>query len=92
MKPLFIPLRTQWFDEFLCGEKDTEYRKYGPRWNESTCAPGRPVTLSHGYSGQRLSGVIKGFSTKNAAPGSPGAEIYGDNALLAAITIELKLD
>lgn len=56
--PLFVPLRTEWFRAFESGEKTVEYRAYGPRWNETTCYVGRPVTLSHGYSGARLSTEI----------------------------------
>jgi hypothetical protein len=54
IKPLFIPLKTQWFRAFESGEKTVEYRAYGPRWNERTCTPGRAATLSHGYSGDRI--------------------------------------
>jgi hypothetical protein len=60
-KPLFIPLRTQWFREFEAGTKDTEYRAYGPRWNERTCRIGRKATVSHGYSGKRLERVVASF-------------------------------
>jgi hypothetical protein len=31
------------------GTKDTEYRLYGPRWNERTCSIGRPAVISKGY-------------------------------------------
>lgn len=54
MKPLFVPLKTRYFRAFESGVKTIEYRKAGPRWNERTCWVGRPVTLSHGYSGARL--------------------------------------
>ena len=53
-KPLFVPLKTRYFRAFESGVKTIEYRKAGPRWNERTCWIGRPVTLSHGYSGSRL--------------------------------------
>lgn len=63
-KPLFIPLRSWAFSLFYCGTKNIEYRAYGPRWNEKTCTPGRPVTLSNGYRKERrLSATIKEFST-----------------------------
>lgn len=62
MKPLFVPLYTRWYEAFASGVKTTEFRKYGPRWNERTCLPGRAVTLSKGYSkGQRLSAVVDRF-------------------------------
>jgi hypothetical protein len=62
MKPLFIPLKTEFFEAFKNGTKDTEYCVYGPRWNENTCKEGRPVTLSKGYGKKhRLQGVIVAF-------------------------------
>lgn len=58
MKPLFIPLRSCYFDAFADGSKTVEWRPYGPRWNDKTVWPGRPVTLSRGYSGARLRGCV----------------------------------
>lgn len=59
MKPLFIPLKREYFEQFRTGEKIYEYRPYGPRWNERTCTPGRTVTLSLGYGKKhRLQGTI----------------------------------
>ena len=61
-KPLFIPLKTEFFEAFENGTKDTEYRLYGPRWNERTCVVGREVVLSHGYGNKRrLRGIVAGF-------------------------------
>lgn len=61
-KPLFIPLKRQYFEAFKSGEKKEEYRPYGPRWNERTCTIGRPVVLSLGYgTQQRLRGKIVSF-------------------------------
>ena len=51
--PLFVSLATKHFDRFWNGDKDTERRIYGGRWTEKTCAVGREVTLSLGYSGTR---------------------------------------
>lgn len=48
-KPLFIPLKTEFYDSFMSGEKCEEFRAYGPRWNEKVCRVGRPVLLSKGY-------------------------------------------
>lgn len=57
--PLFIPLRREFFLAFMHGTKVHELRLYGPRWNESTCWPGREVILSCGYGKtQRLHGEI----------------------------------
>jgi len=62
MKPLFIPLKAEHYDAFDDGSKGTEYRLYGPRWNEKNCYPGRLATLSRGYGKKhRLSGVVRDF-------------------------------
>lgn len=48
MKPLFLPLKTEYWQQFRDGTKSDELRLYGPRWNERTCAVGRSITLSRG--------------------------------------------
>lgn len=69
MKPLFIPLKTKWFEQFRDGIKDTEYRRYGPRWNDSTCRIGRGVVLSKGYGHHaRLGGIIESVVVTNVPP------------------------
>lgn len=61
-KPLFIPLKAEYFEDFEARRKTKEYRVYGPRWNERTCTPGREVILSYGYGKKRrLKGVIQSF-------------------------------
>lgn len=68
MKPLFIPLKGEHYDRFERGEKDTEYRRYGPRWNEQNCPPGRPVILSRGYGKRhRLTGTVKQFQRQRVS-------------------------
>jgi hypothetical protein len=63
MKPLFIPLKAEYFEAFKRGEKDTEFRKSGGRWNPRTCPIGRDVILSKGYGKKdRLRGYIIGNS------------------------------
>lgn len=63
MKPLFIPLKTEFFRAFQNGTKRTEYRRYGKIWNERSCKIGRQVILSHGYGKhERLSGRVVGFA------------------------------
>lgn len=58
-KPLFLPLNAEYFDAFMDGSKDTEYRLNGPRWNAKTCIPERQILLSRGYGRQnRALGVI----------------------------------
>jgi hypothetical protein len=89
--PLFVPLKTAFFREFEAGSKRVEYRRYGPRWNERVCTPGRPVTLSHGYSGARISARIARFSVLEARAAPDGQTTYGTDALLAAIELEIPL-
>jgi hypothetical protein len=86
MKPLFIPLRSEWFFAFADGSKNTEYREYGPRWNERTCAVGREAVLSHGYSGKRLYRTVAGF-LKLLPKDAPAIarEIFPNAEFIAAI-------
>ena len=97
MKPLFIPLKTEYFNSFVAGTKDYEIRKYGPRWNEKTCAEGRPVTLSKGYGkGHRLSGKVGRFAKMrfgnlNEEAYRAARAVYGDyDGPLSLIWIEVK--
>lgn len=85
MKPLFVPLKTEHFLAFRDGTKRVEYRLYGPRWNESTVVPGRAVTLSHGYSGDRIVGTVTAMTT---SPNSV-TDIYPTGALLCCIHIHI---
>lgn len=75
MKPLFIPLRREYFEAFERRIKRLEIRRYGPRWNERTCQRGRKVTLCCGYSGARLKGTIKSF-TRSASASKAARAIY----------------
>lgn len=95
LKPLFVPLHAPHFEAFEAGRKTYEYRKYGSRWNEKTCLPGRRVTLSYGYGKQRrIKGIIKSFTaTKvdHCVAKDVFREIYGNinNCLVAEIEITL---
>lgn len=87
-KPLFIPLRTEWFRQFEAGQKKTEYRAYGPRWNERTCRVGRKASVSHGYSGKRLPMKVVGFKKIRWALAPIAAcEIYPNSDFIAAIEL-----
>ena len=89
MRPLFVPLKSQYYEAFIDGLKDTEYRKYGNGWNERTCVIGRRVTISKGYGKQnRRTGKIVGFSKRRMASKS-WIECYGEPGLAACIKIEL---
>ena len=67
-KPLFIPLRSEYYDAFADGSKTMELREYGPRWNERTCKIGRAVILSKGYGKKnRMVGRVVYFSKIHGA-------------------------
>ena len=90
--PLFVPLRAEYFDAFVSGDKTTEYRKYGAGWNERTCTRFRGVVLSRGYGKQdRHVGLITDFEISRE-PCSMDAwkACYGDQVVdVACITIQL---
>ena len=68
MKPLFVPLKTEYFEAFMSGDKTEELRAYGPRWNERTCQIGREVVLSKGYGKQnRMAGKIWRFKKQHGS-------------------------
>lgn len=92
-KPLFIPLKTAYYEAFCSGEKTTEYRPNGPRWNRYTCRIGRRVVISKGYGKvARQEGVITGFEV-SAEPTKTDAwrDCYG-SLVAAAACITIKLD
>jgi hypothetical protein len=66
MKPLFIPLKAEYYDAFKDGSKTDELRLYGKRWNEKTCPAGRMVILSRGYGKKhRMFGMIWKFKKQD---------------------------
>jgi hypothetical protein len=68
MKPLFIPLNTEYFNAVADGSKREELRRYGPRWNEKTCTVGRDVVLSKGYGKKsRLTGRVWKFKRQHGS-------------------------
>lgn len=85
MKPLFIPLRREWFEAFAAGTKRHEWRRHDNRWNARTCVVGRPVILSLGYSGARLTGRVTSFNVRPAT--GPAALIYGEGTDCAVIGV-----
>jgi hypothetical protein len=82
-----VPLRREWFIAFRDGTKQHEWRRYGPRWNESTCYVGRPVILSLGYSGPRLTAVVVSFQKRKATKAV--AALFGEGTICAVIGVEL---
>ena len=68
MKPLFIPLKTEYYEAFKRGDKTEELRAYGPRWNHETCKEGRAVILSKGYGNpNRMKGRIWKFKKQHGS-------------------------
>ena len=92
-RPLFIPLKREFFEAFKAGKKSEEFRPEGPRWNARTCRIGRPVVLSLGYGkGERLAGRVAGYSArKEPTQTEAWRKCYGDRGGLAAcIRIEIE--
>lgn len=93
MTAIFLPLKAQYYDQFVRGTKRTEYRRRGVRWNADTCLIGRRVVLSRGYGKQhRIAGTITGFCYDTIPSKLPGwKECYGTNSGDAAcITISVN--
>jgi hypothetical protein len=95
MKPLFIPLKREYFEAFKAGTKLEEFRPYGRRWNERTCVVGRPVVISLGYGrAHRMVGVVSAFrqsmepTTSAAWAACYGAKHAGAPAACIAIALE----
>lgn len=93
VRPLFLPLRTEFYDLFVAGHKRIEYRKHGPRWNAETCRVRRPVTISKGYGkANRKTGVIVGFEvSREPCQTAAWKTCYGDDSSEAAC-ISILLD
>jgi hypothetical protein len=92
-KPLFLPLNAEFYWAFLQGEKSFEYRAYGPRWNEWTCATGRQIILSCGYGKKhRTMGIIKAFTKidRENVPYSPIPFKLKPGQKVACILIRLE--
>ena len=86
-RPLVLVLAFRCFDAFADGSKRVEWRRYSERFNERTCAIGRPVVLHRGYTLRRLVGRITSFDVRPATKAV--AEIYGRDAWCAVIGINL---
>ena len=68
MKPLFVPLKTEFYEAFEDGSKNEELRLYGKRWNERTCKEGREVVISKGYGKHaRMKGKIWKFKKQHGS-------------------------
>ena len=92
IKPLFLPLKAEYFDAFERGIKRLEYRRAGKRFNDRSCFIGRDVVLSRGYGkARRLTGRITSFTVDESPLKLPGwVDCYGSaQAKAAVIGIEL---
>lgn len=93
MKPIFLPLKREYFEAFKAGTKIEEFRPFGPRWNGETCPVGRPVVLSLGYGKKnRMAGRVAGFRVSDEPTQTPAwSDCYGDRKGLAAC-IRIDID
>ncbi|WP_131667393.1 hypothetical protein [Psychrobacter pygoscelis] len=94
MKPLFCPLKKEYFLQFKNNEKTVEYRAYGKQWNEKTCTIGRLMNLSLGYNGERILAVITNFTVININQAPQAAiDIYKHKTnQIACIGVSLDTD
>jgi hypothetical protein len=68
VKPLFVPLKAEFYNAFADGSKAEELRLYGKRWNEDTCSLGREIVLSKGYGKHsRLKGKVWKFKKQHGS-------------------------
>lgn len=86
-RPLFAPLRSEWFDAFADGTKTEEWRRLGPRWNEATCLVGRPIVLARGYGWPRLMACIAAISIKRPDNKHRRA-LFGSHTLCIVLHLE----
>lgn len=88
--PVFIPLAKKHYERYEAGEKDTEYRPHGPRWNKSTCYRDRRVILSCGYgTKRRMTAIIEYI--EEVEPTKVFVSIYGEGVRCLAIKLrEIK--
>ena len=89
-RPLFLPLRREHFAAFADGSKTTEWRRWGPTWNEKI-EPGREITLSCGYRGARLHGVVVRVERVERDGAPEGARaIYREAEAFCSIAISIE--
>lgn len=99
-RPLFIPLKKEYFEAFERGEKNTEYRlessiEKPTRWSSRTCWWGREVILSCGYGkARRIRGVITSTLQWRNCRQPDFVKIYGPGktARVILLTIDRRID
>lgn len=95
MKPIFIPLKREYYNAFKSGHKQIEYRRVGGQFTKANCTPGREVTLSLGYgSRNRIKGtVLRSWIEHHEHPTGPIADCYGTEPIdILAIQILVDRD
>lgn len=88
-KPLFIPLKGEYFDRFEDGTKRSELRKWGPRWNMRVCEPGRAVVLSRGYGKQKRLSARIGMYVHQAGWRHPA--VFHDDILAVFGSLDVQI-
>lgn len=94
MKPIFIPLKSEYYQAFLDGSKRIEYRRAGVgQFTLAKCTPGRDVTLSKGYGRRdRIRGtVVRSWIEHHEHPAGAIAACYGHQPI-DIIAIEITVD
>ncbi|MGK7903867.1 MAG: hypothetical protein AB4352_21170 [Hormoscilla sp.] len=94
MKPIFIPLKSEYYQTFLNGSKRIEYRRAGVgQFTLAKCIPGREVTLSKGYSKRdRIKGtIVRSWIERHKHPTGAIAACYGTEQI-DIIAIEIAVD
>jgi len=96
LNPLFVLLKTEYYEAFADGSKCEVLHRYGARWNENTCLLGRHVVLSKGYGKQhRMIGRVSKFkrqygTTFDSANKAAILAVFGTLHIeIACISIEL---
>lgn len=91
----FIPLAADPFNQFKAGDKRHELRKWSKRWRSKFFPVGRRVTLSLGYSGERLYGTVRSYKIQEGWGIDVGfrnavLKHYGGLPKIAVIGIDLE--
>ncbi len=100
MKPLFLPLNAEHYNDFKEGSKAAEYRLLGGKWNQRQVVQGRRAILSCGYGKQnRITGIIgqvqiKPYSALNKLLQSTLAKIYSEKLKpdTSIISFDIRID
>lgn len=90
-KPLFVALKTKFYEQFKYGLKRYELRKLNSNFNAQTCKIGKAVILSKGYGNhERLGCYITSYKEVNGSDlplnmQKSAREVYGTATLRFAI-------